>query len=119
MLDAGGSTIQLPQGTRQIVVSGNGNIAADGTVVGQIGVMQFADPQSLVREGNGLYSSSAQPAQATDGTLVQGMIEGANVQPVLEITHMMDILREFQAAQQMVDSQHELAMNAINKIAKV
>ena len=47
------------------------------------------------------------------------MIEGANVQPVLEITHMMDILREFQAAQQMVDSQHELAMNAINKIAKV
>ncbi len=119
VLDAGGSAIQLPTDAREIIVSGDGKIAADGNVVGEIGVMQFADPQSLVREGNGLYSSSAQPAQATDGTLVQGMIEGANVQPVLEITHMMDILRSFQAAQQMVDGQHELAMAAINKIAKV
>jgi flagellar basal-body rod protein FlgF len=47
------------------------------------------------------------------------MLEGANVQPVLEITRMMDILRNFEAAQQMVNSQHELARNAIAKIAKV
>jgi flagellar basal-body rod protein FlgF len=119
VLDAGGSAIQLPQDAREVIVTGDGKIAADGNVVGEIGIMQFADPESLVREGNGLYSSSAQPAQATDATLVQGMIEGANVQPVLEITHMMDILRSFQAAQQMVDSQHELALSAINKIAKV
>ncbi|HUL08985.1 MAG TPA: flagellar basal-body rod protein FlgF [Candidatus Acidoferrum sp.] len=119
VLDSGGSAIQVPQETRQIIVSGDGKIAADGNVVGEIGVMQFADPKTLVREGNGLYSSSAAPAQATDAKVVQGMIEGANVQPVLEITHMMDILRNFQAAQQMVDSQHEMAMNAINKIAKV
>ena len=119
VLDAGGSAIQLPAEARQVTVSGDGKVSADGNVVGEIGVMQFTDSQSLVREGNGLYSSTAQATQATDAKVVQGMIEGANVQPVLEITHMMDILRNFQAAQQMVDSQHEMAIDAINKIAKV
>ena len=119
VLDNGGSPIQVPSGGRQIVVGGDGKVAVDGNVVGEIGVLEFADPQGLVREGSGLYSASAAPVAAADSTVIQGMIEAANVQPVLEITRMMDILRSFQAAQQAVDSQHELTMNAINKIAKV
>jgi flagellar basal-body rod protein FlgF len=120
VLDAGGSAVQLPPNAASITVGGDGQIAVDGSVVGQIGVLQFADPQSLVREGSGLFSATgAQPVQAEDSSVIQGMLEGANVQPVLEITRMMDILRNFEAAQQMVDSQHELARSAISKIAKV
>jgi flagellar basal-body rod protein FlgF len=118
VLDAGGSPIQVPPGAAQILVAGDGQVKVDGNVIGQIGVLKFDDPQSLVREGNGLFSSAATPAQG-DAAVIQGMIEGSNVQPVLEITRMMEILRSFQAAQQMVDSQHELTLNAINKIAKV
>jgi flagellar basal-body rod protein FlgF len=80
--------------------------------------VRFADPQALVREGSGLYSSNA-PSEPATGNLVQGMIEGSNVQPVLEITRMMEVLRSFQAAQQMVESQHDLGMKSIDKIGKV
>ena len=118
VLDAGGSAIQVPAGANQIVVTGDGQVAADGNVVGQIGVQKFDDPQSLVREGSGLYSASTAPVQS-DAAVVQGMVEDSNVQPVLELTRMMETLRSFQAAQQMVDSQHQLALDAINKIAKV
>jgi flagellar basal-body rod protein FlgF len=118
VLDNGGSPLQLPPETRQIVVDGGGRVAADGNVVGQIGVFRFADPQALVREGNGLYGASAEPVPDEDSRVIQGMTEAANVQPVLEITRMMEILRSFQAAQQMVDSQHDMAMKAIAKIAK-
>jgi len=116
--DAGGSPIQLPPGAKNIVVGGDGQVSVDGNVVGQIGVVKFDDPQSLVREGSGLYSSSAAPVPA-ESAVVQGMIEGSNVQPVLELTRMMQTLRDFQAAQQVVDSQHEMSLDAINKIAKV
>lgn len=119
VLDSGGSAIQLPPEGQQILVDGQGRVAVDGNVVGQIGVLAFADPQALVREGDGLYSSSAQPVPSEDARLIQGMVEAANVQPVLEITRMMDILRSFQGAQHAVDSQHEMAMHAIGKIAKV
>ena len=119
VLDAGGSPVQLPADGGRITVGGDGQVAIDGSVVGQIGVLEFADPQGLVREGSGLFSSSAEPVQAESARVIQGMLEGANVQPVLEITRMMDILRNFEAAQQMVNSQHELARNAIAKIAKV
>ncbi|MGE0119107.1 MAG: flagellar basal-body rod protein FlgF [Dongiaceae bacterium] len=119
VLDAGGSPVQLPADGGRVTVGGDGQVAVDGSVVGQIGVLEFADPQSLVREGSGLFSSGAEPVQAENARVIQGMLEGANVQPVLEITRMMDILRNFEAAQQMVNSQHELARNAIAKIAKV
>ncbi len=119
VLDAGGSPVQLPADGGRITVGGDGQVAVDGSVVGQIGVLEFADPQGLVREGSGLFSSSAEPVQAENAREIQGMLDGANVQPVLEITRMMDILRNFEAAQQMVNSQHELARNAIAKIAKV
>jgi flagellar basal-body rod protein FlgF len=118
VLDASGTPLQLPTEGGNMVVSGDGQVAVNGAVVGQIGVVRFADPQALVREGSGLYSSNA-AATPADATLVQGMVEGSNVQPVLEITRMMDVLRSFQAAQQMVESQHDLGMKAIDKIGKV
>lgn len=118
LLDASGTPLQLPTEGGNMVVSGDGQVAVNGAVVGQIGVVRFADSQALVREGSGLYSSNA-AATPADATLVQGMVEGSNVQPVLEITRMMDVLRSFQAAQQMVESQHDLGMKAIDKIGKV
>jgi flagellar basal-body rod protein FlgF len=118
VLDASGTPLQLPTEGGNIVVSGDGQVAVNGAVVGQIGVVRFADPQALVREGSGLYSSNA-PSEPATGNLVQGMIEGSNVQPVLEITRMMEVLRSFQAAQQMVESQHDLGMKSVDKIGKV
>src|SRR5215470_6450030 len=109
--------VQTDGGTRY-TRDGSFQLDANGNVVGQIGVVKFDDPQSLVREGSGLYSSSAAPVPA-ESSVVQGMIEGSNVQPVLELTRMMQTLRDFQAAQQVVDSQHEMSLDAINKIAKV
>jgi flagellar basal-body rod protein FlgF len=64
-------------------------------------------------------SSEAQPQPAEDSQLVQGMVEGSNVEPVVEMTQMIDILRKYQAAQELINSEHERERSAIQTLGRV
>ncbi|MFM9845356.1 MAG: flagellar basal-body rod protein FlgF [Dongiaceae bacterium] len=118
VLDAGGSPIQLEGASGPVTVNGSGEISSNGAVLGQLGVAGFADPQSLVHEGNGLFKSDAVPTAASV-SIVQGMLESSNAQPVVEITRMIDILRNFESAQKMLDAQHDLSRDTVAKLGKV
>jgi flagellar basal-body rod protein FlgF len=118
VLDSSGSPIQLSSASGPVTVNGSGDISAGGAVLGQFGVVSFADPQSLVHEGNGLFKSDATPT-AAPVSIVQGMLESSNAQPIIEITRMIDILRNFQSAQKMIDAQHDLSRDTVAKLGKV
>jgi flagellar basal-body rod protein FlgF len=118
VLDSGGSPVQLEGAVGPLAVNGSGEISSGGAVVGQLGVVSFADPKALVHDGGGLFKSDAAATPAAV-SVVQGMLEGSNAQPVIEITRMIDILRNFQSAQQMLQSQHDLARDTVAKLGKV
>ena len=46
-------------------------------------------------------------------------IEESNVVPVLEITRMMDVMRSFQAAARVQDTEHERLRRAIQVLTQV
>ena len=56
---------------------------------------------------------------ATGTRLVQGALEGSNVQAVTELTAMMDTVRAFEGTQRMIDTEHELQRQAIERIVRV
>lgn len=118
VLDTGGSPIQLEGASGPVTVNGSGEISSNGAVLGQLGVVSFANPQSLAHEGNGLFKSDAVPT-AAPVSIVQGMLESSNAQPIVEITRMMDILRNFESAQKMLDAQHDLSRDTVAKLGKV
>jgi flagellar basal-body rod protein FlgF len=118
VLDTGGSPIQLEGASGPVTVNGTGEISSNGAVLGQLGVVGFADPQSLVHEGNGLFKSDSVPT-AAPVSIVQGMLESSNAQPIVEITRMIDILRNFESAQKMLDAQHDLSRDTVAKLGKV
>jgi flagellar basal-body rod protein FlgF len=99
------------------------HVAQDGTVAGlkgQIGklqIVQFDNETPLVKQGSSLYATT-QPAQpATNAKLQQGAIESSNVEPVIEISHMIEIMRAYQATATLTQSQEDLKRAAIDKIA--
>ncbi len=47
---------------------------------------------------------------------MQGAIEQSNVQPVMEVTRMMNNLRQFQFVTQMVQAEGDRQQNAIDKL---
>jgi flagellar basal-body rod protein FlgF len=100
-------------------------VAADGTVsgaqgaVGRIGLVEFADEQRLRKVGGGLYQADDAPAPAERSRVVQGVLEGSNVQPILEMTEMMATVRAYQGVQRLLDTHHELQRRAIERVLEV
>jgi flagellar basal-body rod protein FlgF len=102
---------------------GDVSIAQDGTVsgangqIGKIRLVDFANPRALVKEGASLYAANGQsPATADNATLRSGMLEGSNVQPVVEISNMIEVMRAYQATATLSQSQEDLMRQAIDKL---
>jgi len=88
--------------------------AASSGIVGAAGptASGFALAAQLLRPG------SLAIAYFGEGAINQGMLEQSNVQPILEMTRMIDIHRSYQAAHRLVTADHEQAMRAINKLVR-
>ncbi len=103
---------------------GDVHIAQDGTVTGirgQIGKVQlvnFGNESALVKQGASLYSTAQTANPVETPNITQGALEESNVQPVLEISHMLDVLRAYQTTASLTQSQQELERNAIDKLAQ-
>ncbi len=82
---------------------GDIHIAGDGTISGQQGqlgkvrLVSFDDERGMINEGSNLYSTTESPKAADQGTIHQGMLESSNVDPVVEISHMIEVMRAYQA----------------------
>lgn len=102
--------------------SGEISIAEDGTVsgkqgqIGKIRLVAFNNERQMKKEGSSLYSTQEAPLAATSVKITQGMIETSNVQPVIEISHMIEVMRAYQATANLSQSQEDLMRQAIDKL---
>lgn len=101
---------------------GDIHIGADGTITGKQGqlgkvrVVAFDNEQSMLKEGSSLYTSSETPKAADKASVQQGMLEASNVEPVVEISHMIEVTRAYQLTASMTQSQQDLMREAVSKL---
>ncbi len=107
--------IFAPNETR-IEIAGDGTVSTENGVVANLKVVRFANQQNLRKAGDGLYETTDQAELVQRPQVVQGMMEESNVQPVVEITKMTELLRQYQAAQQMIEKEHDRTMKAIETL---
>ena len=104
---------------------GDVHIAADGTVsgkngqIGKLSMVDFANDRALVKEGDSLYSTTQAPTAAANTVARQGMLESSNVQPVIEISHMIEVMRSYEATATLSSSQEDLMRQAIDKLGEM
>ncbi|MEN2979422.1 flagellar basal-body rod protein FlgF [Tistrella bauzanensis] len=118
VMAAGGGTIVVPLNQGPIQVGTDGTVATDAGPLAQIALMRFDSDFQLRKTQSGLYATDAQPQEVEEPKLVQGMVEGSNVQPVVEMTRMMSLLRAFESAQKVIDTEHENQRRAVERILR-
>ena len=106
-------------GDTQITIGADGTVSSESGELGTLAVVAFDNPYSLRKLGNGLYESDVLPSPATDATIVQGALENSNVEPIIEMTRMIALLRSFESSQTLVDQQHDLRRRAIGVLGSV
>ncbi|MBE7158094.1 MAG: flagellar basal-body rod protein FlgF [Rhodospirillales bacterium] len=117
VLDTTGKPIKIPATETQVHIAADGAVSTASGQVGRIGVVQPQDPMSLQAEGGTLLTTNSPTSQVASPGIVQGVVEESNVQPVLEITRMIDTERQFQLVTQLVQAESDRQQNAIEKIA--
>lgn len=116
VLDIAGKPIQIAPTDTQISIAGDGSISTENGSIGKIGVVQPADPMKLRGEGGTNFVSDAPTAPVASPGIVQGAIEESNVQPVMEVTRMMNDVRQFQFVTQLLQAEGDRQQNTIDKL---
>lgn len=104
---------------------GDIHIASDGTIsgkqgeIGKLQLVDFANERALQKEGSSLYSTTQNPVAVEKPYILQGSLETSNVQPVIEISHMIDVMRAYQATATLSQSEATLKQKAIDQLGSV
>ncbi|HEY8666715.1 MAG TPA: flagellar basal-body rod protein FlgG [Tepidisphaeraceae bacterium] len=110
--------IQIPTGTTDISINTDGTVQVtkagtnNKTVVGQLMLTQFINPQGLNLLGGSIYTQTdasgdptdSKPGDAGAGTILQGFLEGSNVDPVKELVTLIKTQRAFELNSQSIQT---------------
>ncbi len=118
ILNEGGAPITIPANATEIKIDSKGVISTQDGQIGRIQLVEFANVQELEAMGDNLYTAPAPGTPATQSTIKQGYLEGSNVQAVLEMTNMIDTLRNYQSLQSMMQTENERLRTAIQRLTR-
>ncbi len=127
VLDDSGGEITLDPNNGPATISADGVVSQksgqgpQGVRVGKIGVVRFDSLSVLSKEGDNLFSNSSnsQPQAAPDARVRQGVLEGSNVKPIVEITNLIEVSRAYERMATLVQNNSDLSQQSIDRLAKV
>jgi flagellar basal-body rod protein FlgF len=115
--DSGEPFFMSPEDT-SIDVSPDGTVATENGVLGKLAVVSFANRQAMRVVSGGMYSTSQQPTPVELPTIAQGMLEGSNVQPIVEMTRMIEVSRSYQSTKTFVQREDDRLKDMIKEYAR-
>lgn len=119
VLDDADRPIQIPADATDITVTADGTVSTEQGQLARLKVVRFERGQFMNELGGGLYTTDEPPLAAEETKVIQGAVEGSNVQPVVEMTQMTEILRQYQTNQRLIEAEHERQRSAIGRLTRV
>lgn len=114
----GGQEIVFGANTRDIIVARDGTISTKAGTVGRLRVVAFDEPQRLTTADGGLMASEAPPFDVLAPNVVQGVVEGANVEPIHEITKLIDVQRAYESTTRLIEREDGRIRKMIEEYAR-
>lgn len=115
----GGSPITV-KGSH-IQIDANGGVIVDGAQVGTISVVDFEKPYAFTKTaGTMLVPTDPQAAtQAAKAQVMQGSLEGSNVESIVEMVQLIETNRYFEACSKAIKGFDDLTTKAANELGRV
>ena len=103
-----------------LTVAEDGTISQDGAALGTLSLARFDNLAVLSKDGDGLYrnASNAPALDATGVQVRQGMLEGSNVNTLVEITNLIEITRAYERATKMIENVQDLSRRSVERLGR-
>jgi flagellar basal-body rod protein FlgF len=118
MGEAGGP-ITFNRNDLDIAIGADGTISSSEGDKGKLRIVQFETNMDLKPVGSSMYETDADALAAENPRVVQGFVERSNVQPVLEISRMIEVNRAYQSLANTLNKQDQLRRQAIEALGSL
>ncbi len=113
--------IVLDPAAGPVTISTDGSVSQGTAKVGKVAVVDFADLSVLQKSGDNLLqnTSNQQPTTASAARVRQGMLEGSNVNSILQVTRLIEISRSYESMAKTMDNVTSLSRTAVERLGRV
>lgn len=118
VLDAGGAPVFIPPNAQDLSISADGTVSTGGQPLTQVGLVMPVNPNGMVREDGVMFRADDGVEPALEGRILQGFLENSNVQPVDQITRMIQVQRAYELGQSFLDAENERQIEALKTFLK-
>lgn len=104
----------------KITVESDGSIKVDNNLIDKIDIVTFNNLNALRKEGEHLLNNGGQKEEAVENPkILQGFLEGSNVNPVKEMIELIETFRTFESCMKVIQSQDEMDSKAVNELGRM
>jgi len=102
-------------------IAQDGTVSQRGQIVARISLVNFANLSALSKAGNGYYAnvSNLQPQAASAARIRQGMLESSNVEPITQMTRLIEVTRAYENISKMIQNTADLSSKSIDKLGRL
>ncbi|MBQ0751349.1 MAG: flagellar hook-basal body complex protein [Roseovarius sp.] len=118
VLDAGGAPVFIPPDATSIGLSPDGTLSDNGRPLAQIGLVRPVNSFDMIREDGVMFRADGGFEPVEEGRVLQGFLEGANVDPIGQVARMIEVQRAYEMGQSFLDSEHERVTSALDSFIR-
>lgn len=118
LLDLGGAPVFVPPDAGTISIARDGTVSADGAPIAQLGLFQPADPVTMSRAAGTLFQVEGDIEPVERGQILQGFLEESNVNPMIELSRMIEVQRAYERGQRLMQSEDERIKGVIQTLGR-
>lgn len=119
VLGVGGQGIVVEDTDTPLTIAPDGTLSSPRGELGQLLLVDFAEMKAMERRGDTLFATDQEALPPEGLRVVQGSLEGSNVNPIKEVTDMISVMRSYQSMERTLESHGELRDEAIERLARV
>lgn len=121
VLAEGGAPIIFAPEDTEIVISRDGTVSSNNGELGKLQVVNFENPQLLERTSGAQFIApeTAPPQNVDTPTILQGAVEGSNIEPIREMAAMIEVHRAYDSVKNFIEREDERQRTMIRDLAAV
>ncbi len=116
VLSAFGAPITVNLNDSTITIANDGTITSASGRRGRLGVVTVPNDQDMESIGDSMFKTTQKATPANNVKVLSGMLESSNVEPIVEMTKMVNVLRSYQSTANLLQTFEDLQRKSIEKV---
>ena len=110
-----GGPITIPADAKELAVSTDGQVSADGEIIGKLDLVRFA-PTQLTHQGASLFAATGKPLGGDRPIVRAGALEMSNVNVVRGVVDLVKVTRTYESLMRVIQGFHDVESRAAREL---